>query len=620
MSLRTKLLLAQIPLAVALVAVGAISVFTVSALGASSQAILADNYRSVLAAQRMKEAIERLDSAALFLVVGHVDEARAQARQNVSRFEEELAVEERNITERGEREAAARLRASWDRYRAAFERLAAAVAGADLEATYFAELAPEFAAIKHDADAILDLNQDAMLRKSDAAFADAARRNQVVSVVALVALLVGLGASTVLTTRLLRPLDALTNAARRLGEGDAEVRAAVRTHDEIGELGREFNEMAERVSQYRQSTLGELLQAQETSQAAIDSLPDAVMVFDTQRNVTSLNEAAEKLLDAWHVPPGESPLVRAEPEVRSAIERVVDHVLAGRGPYAPRGFEEIVRVPASGGDSYLLPRASPLYGGAGVSGVTVILQDVTRLRRFDELRNDLVATVAHEFRTPLTSLRMAIHLCLEGAAGPLTAKQSELLYAGRDDCERLQRIVEDLLDLARLQSGKVDLALHPVRAAALLDDARERHLADARHRGVEIETDVILDLPEVLADRDRIALVLSNLITNAIRFTPSGETVRLGARLDEGVVRFEVRDRGPGVAPELRERIFDRFFRAPGAPPGGSGLGLSIAKEIVDAHGGRIGVEDDDDGGARFWFTLPVVGFDRGGSPPPTAR
>ncbi|MFN7951301.1 MAG: ATP-binding protein [bacterium] len=620
MSLRTKLLLAQIPLGIALAAVGGISVYTVAALGESSQTILADNYRSVLAAQRMKESIERMDSAALFVVAGHRDAAIEQATKHRPRFDEELLVEERNITESGERDAAARLRESWARYRERFDAFFALPTSPDLAARYFADLEPAFDAVKRNADAILDLNQDAMLHKSDAALASAAHMNQLMSLVSVVALLAGFGASSFLTTRLLRPLDDLANAARRLGEGDTEVRAVIRTEDEIGALGREFNQMAERVTQYRQSTLGDLLQAQETSQAAIDSLPDAVMVFDTQRNVTSLNEAAEKLLDAWHVPAGESPLVRAEPEVRSAIERVVEHVLAGRGAYLPRGFEETVRLPAGGVDTYLLPRASPLYGGAGVTGVTVILQDVTRLRRFDELRNDLVATVAHEFRTPLTSLRMAIHLCLEGAAGAITAKQAELLHAGRDDCERLQRIVDDLLDLARLQSGKVDLALHAVRAASLLDEARESHLADARHRSVEIEADVVVDLPEVLADRDRMALVLSNLITNAIRFTPSGETVRLGARLEDGNVRFEVRDRGPGVAADLRERIFDRFFRAPGAPPGGSGLGLSIAKEIVEAHGGRIGVEDNDDGGAVFWFTLPLAGVEGASSPPPTPR
>src|SRR6185369_11217788 len=153
-----------------------------------------------------------------------------------------------------------------------------------------------------------------------------------------------------------------------------------------------------------------------------------------------------------------------------------------------KGFEEAVKVPSSEGDRYFLPRATPVYEEqGGIAGATVILQDVTRLRRFDELRNDMVATVAHEFRTPLTSLRMAIHLCLEEAVGPLTPKQAELLWAGREDCERLQGIVDDLLDLSRIQSGRIELQLKPVAPGELLEGALHAHRAAAQAKGVTFE-------------------------------------------------------------------------------------------------------------------------------------
>ena len=258
-------------------------------------------------------------------------------------------------------------------------------------------------------------------------------------------------------------------------------------------------------------------------------------------------------------------------------------------------------------DRYLLPRATPVYGEAGdVRGATVILQDVTRLRRVDELRNDVVATVAHELRTPLTSLRMAIHLCLEQVAGPLTERQADLLYAGRDDCERLQSTVDELLHLARIQGGQITLDYRPTSPASLVETAIDGQGAAAAERHVQLETAVLPGLSDVRADRDRIRLVFANLLSNAIRHSPPGAVVTVRALPALTGVRFEVIDAGKGIPKELQAAVFEKFFRAPDAPPGGTGLGLSIAKEIVEAHGGQIGVESEIGRGSTFWFTLPA--------------
>jgi signal transduction histidine kinase len=266
-----------------------------------------------------------------------------------------------------------------------------------------------------------------------------------------------------------------------------------------------------------------------------------------------------------------------------------------------------VRVPAPEGERYLLPRATPVYtAGGAIGGATLVLQDVTRLRRFDELKNDVVATVAHEFRTPLTSLRMAIHLCLEGAAGPMTEKQVDLLQAGRQDCERLQSIVDDLLDLSRLQSGKVELNREPVGVGQLLDQALAQSRPQAQACQVELRSEDLVPGTSLEVDTDRLQLVFSNLLTNALRYSPKGGAVVLRARMAEQGVRFEVSDSGPGIPAEFRERIFEKYFRIPGAPSGSAGLGLYISREIVNAHGGDIGVESQLGQGSTFWFTIPL--------------
>jgi two-component system, NtrC family, sensor histidine kinase KinB len=332
------------------------------------------------------------------------------------------------------------------------------------------------------------------------------------------------------------------------------------------------------------------------------------VVFGVDGTVLNVNRAAEEVL-RLDVGTGDS-LGRVAPDARAVLERVRSHLLGGKGAYVPKGYEEAVRLESVEGDRWLLPRGSPVYGeGGGVAGATVILQDVTRLRRFDELKNDLVATVAHEFRTPLTSLRMAIHLCVEEAAGPLTEKQAELLHAGREDCERLQGIVDDLLDLSKLQSGRVVLEVRPVSAEEVLETALAPHRRVAEDKGVRLSAERQIDTVE--ADSERLQLVLSNLVANAVRHTPAGGEVVVRAREDGATrVRFEVQDSGEGIAPEHQARVFDKFYRVPGAGTGSAGLGLSIAREIVQAHGGELGLQSEVGRGSTFWFTLPRVRAD----------
>ena len=283
------------------------------------------------------------------------------------------------------------------------------------------------------------------------------------------------------------------------------------------------------------------------------------------------------------------------------------HVAAGHGTYVPKGLDEAVRITTSDGDRLLLPRAAPLYAEEGdVVGATIVFQDVTRLHRFEELSNDVVATVAHELRTPLTSLRMAVHLLAEQAVGPLTAKQGDLVFAAREDCDRLQSIVDELLDLSRIKADRIELRLATHDPEGVVRDAIDGQRSAAAARGVELRSELLPDTPAILADRERILLVLANLIGNAIRYGPAGGTVRIRATPQPGALRISVSDEGTGVPPAYRQAIFEKYVRVPGTPTGGAGLGLYIASEIVHAHGGEIGVEDTELG-ATFWFTVGLA-------------
>jgi signal transduction histidine kinase len=607
MKMRTKLLAAQLPLVAALAITIIVGSGVARALGRGSQDILKDNYRSVLAAQNMKESAERIDSGVMFAIAGHPEEGGKQIDVNMPKFENELEAQEQNITERGELQATQRLRGAWMAYSHEIARVRVSLAAGELRDRYFPDLLPRFLAVKDAADEILAMNQDAMIRKSDSAQRLAASSNTLLVGISVLGLVLALIASSFMTTRVLRPLSVVGQTARRLGEGDLAVRAKVSGKDELGDLAREINTMADHLQRYRQSSLGELLEAQLAAQATIDSLPDAVLVIALDGELRHANQAAETLLKV-QTDAGSSALTTLDPAVRAVIERLRHYIAGGHGAYVPKGLEEAIEVTTADGKRALLPRAAPLYAEEGdVVAATIVLQDVTRLRRFEELRNDLVATVAHEFRTPLTSLRMAVHLLSEETVGPLTRKQADLVFAAREECDRLQSIVDELLDLSRIQADRIELRTTALDPEELIHTVIDAHASEAEARHVHVLAEVLPGMPEIVADRERLQLVLDNLISNAIKYGPDGGDVTVRAAQQDGLMRIAVSDHGPGIPPEYQQAIFEKYVRVPGAPRGGAGIGLYIAHEIVRAHGGQIGVDSEPGKGSTFWFTVKTA-------------
>jgi K+-sensing histidine kinase KdpD len=249
-----------------------------------------------------------------------------------------------------------------------------------------------------------------------------------------------------------------------------------------------------------------------------------------------------------------------------------------------------------------------IRGDDELLGAAVVRTDVTRFHLLDQLKSDMVSTVSHELKTPLTSLQMAIHLLLEEVVGPLVPKQVELLLAARQDADRLLATINDLLDLTRIEQGRVRLDRHPTPAADLIGEAVERFEARARDAGVTVESAVAPGPPTVLADRERVGHVLDNLVHNALAHTDAGGSVRLWAGLQGASVRLAVTDTGQGIPAEHLPYLFEMFYRVPGSrSPRGAGLGLAITREIVVAHGGQLGVESRPGRGTTFTFTLPIA-------------
>ncbi len=615
LTLRYRIFLTLVPLLLLLAVVGSAGVALLLRLGNSINEILRENYRSVLAMERLAEAIERIDSSFQIAMSGRddaelVEKARRQYEEYWITYGKELEKEQNNITLPGEAELVHELDLLTQEYRSRGDDFFAS-AGNDAEQrqAYYGKpsgLLETFGKIKDVSKNILELNQKNM----EAAGRRAKQIAQesltwFAAGLALAIFLAGISAWHTVRTIVL-PMQAMTRAALEISAGNPDQVVPYVGRDELGQLAQAFNTMAHHLREYRQSQSAQLLRAQQTIQATIDSFPDPVLVIDLEGMVEMANPAARRLLGVvprqkgqaasgiWHPPePLRQPLTEA---------------LRGQRDFLPEGFDRAILAGSNGRERAMLPRILTIRDPHGHTlGAAVVLQDVTRLRLLDQVKSNLVATASHELKTPLTSIRLAVHLLLEETVGPLTPKQMELLLDARENSERLLAMVNNLLDLARLEKGSRQLDVHPESPDSLLQAAADavRHRAD--DKGVEILVEVPQGLPPVAVDASRLGHALRNLLDNALTYTDRGGRITLSASADSESVMLTVTDTGIGIPPEHVPHVFEKFFRVPGQSRGtGTGLGLAIVNEIVAAHGGTITCESRPSAGTTFHLRLPL--------------
>jgi PAS domain S-box-containing protein len=611
MSLKTRLLIGYGVFIAALVVLGAWSAWRLHDMGKVSRRIISENYDSVVAAQEMKESLERQDSAALFALLGAREKALVQLREHRARFNENFQKAAGNITELGESGAIEAIRQDRDIY---YERFDSFIAKATPETSlsapgilrdeYFTLLEPQFNKLRADCEHLLQLNQRAMLAKSEAARQVAQLWFYRTLLIAGILVAAGLWLAFFLANRIVGPLRELTTTTAKIAGGDLNAKVAVNSRDEVGLLAAEFNRMAERIRQLRTSDMGQLLVAQQTTEAAIDSLYDPVLVTDAEGHVTKLNLAAEEIFGSKKEYTG-----RHVGEVArdGRIAGAVAEALQLQRPVAVEGMASVLPLAVDGLERAFRLRTTPMRdGGRHLLGAVTLLEDITHLREIDRLKSEFIATASHELRTPLTSVQMGVHLLLERVAGDLTDKQVEVLSACREDCERLDKLMRDLLDLSRIEAGESKPTLEPIRTGDLVSAANQELRSQVEAKGLAFRVDVPVELPKVMADRSQVERVLTNLVVNAIRYTKQGE-IRISALRRGNFVAFSVSDTGAGVPHEYLPHIFDKFVQVPGAPTGGAGLGLAISRLIVEGHGGQISAQSESGKGSTFTFTLPVA-------------
>ena len=610
-TLRTRLLLGLSAFVGALILLGGWSAWHLWRMSALSERIMAENYISVVAVQDMKESLERQDSAGLFVLLNRWDLALAQLHDHRARFDAAYLRAAANITESGEADIVHTIGRTRDDYYRRFDRflLDARTSGRDRPSVpavdeYFRHIEPLFTELRGQCDQLLNVNQAAMRRKAAEAGTLARRWFSTTLAIALAMVVGGIGFAIPLSNSIIRPVRQLTDATSRMAAGHLDTVVEIRSRDELGVLAERFNDMATHIRQLRQSDLGQVRLAQQTAEAAVDSLYDPVIVTDGEGRVQRINRAAQQLFGAEAVVLGKRVQdVTDDPRLSMAV---LD-VLESEQTVASEESAAIVPLAVDGAQRSFRQRTTPMRDAEGrVVGAVMLLEDVTHMREIDRLKSEFVAGASHELRTPLTSLEMGVHLLLEATTGELSPKQRELLVMCRDDTLRLDRLVRDLLDLSKIESGEAAPQLAAVHVADLVAAALEPLRRQVDAGGLTLRIDTPSGLPQVSADRGQVERVLANLVSNAIRATDRGGDVHVFAAARDGHVAISVQDNGRGIPRDYLTRVFEPFVQVPNAPAGGAGLGLSISRRIVQAHGGQITVRSEPGQGTTFTFTLPV--------------
>ncbi len=599
-SLRNRLWLGFGSLLLILLVVSVMSVAVFTRYSHALEDVFHENYDSARYCDAMKESLDQLNKRAERLIwepaaaLG-IDQTAAQ-----SQFESSLNSELNNCTLPGEAEATRHLADLWQQYRGNYQTFENATA--DRSQFYEQDLLPRYEEMKQVAQHISDMNMSNMVSVDGQAKQTLLHvRNALLILVIAGTVLAALVVWTASVT-ILRPLKDLTQSARQIEAGNLDLNLPARSQDEIGKLAEAFNSMTSRLREFKRIDHDKLTRSQQTTQLAIDSLHDAVFVIGPDDTIEISNTAARNY---FGIEPGRSIANLGLNWLWPLYNEVKTH----HRPVDPRGYNSAIQLFVDGEERFLLPKAVPMLSADHRQlGVTAILVDVTQLRRVDEAKSSLVSTVSHELRTPLTSQRLLLGLLITSVGPLLSAPQRRMLEVAKADNDRLYRTIDDLLSISRIESGRVQFQFRPTPPAQIvrgsLDPLRQL-FADKKIRlGVHV-TD---DLPAVRSDAAAINSALTNVLSNALKFTPAGGEVTIAAELDEGEVVFSVCDSGPGIPPEFRSRIFEKFFRVPtSSGPSGAGLGLSIAKNIVEAHGGRMDFQCPAGGGTIFRIHLPLA-------------
>ena len=543
---------------------GILGIVSINKLSNDANGVLKNNHESLVYCNNMLKALENI-------------RIQKDAEQL---FEENLRKQENNITEVGEKEATTELANNFN----------------DLKAD--PADSSNYAEIRQSLIQILDLNEMAILRKNAAAQKTAEDAKLWLTVIFTILTLVAFTFIFNLPGIISEPISSLSEGIRNIADKNYKKRIYIKQDDEFGELAAAFNNMAAKLDEYESSNLAQIKFEKSRIETIINQMRDGIIGLDDRRNILFLNAVAEKLLGLKEV----DIIGRYSPDL--ALKNDLMRTLLQE----QKEEKEELKIYADNKESYFIKDTLNVTNNELVIGKVIVLRNITPFHELNEAKTNFIATVSHELKTPISSIKMSARLLNDERIGTLNHEQKELSGSIQEDAERLLKITGELLNMAQVETGNIQLKLQQTEPGSIIEQALLAVQLQAQQKNISLQKNIADPLPLINVDAEKTTWVLINFITNAIKFSPEKSVIEIHASRNGEAVEFLVRDYGRGIEEKYLTKIFDRYFKVPGNHERtGTGLGLAISKEFIEAQGGTIWVQSRLGEGSSFGFAFKIA-------------
>jgi len=561
--LKTKLSLGMSFLFIVILVFGIFGIFYITKLKDDATKIIQNNHESLVYANHMLQALNQISTDSIAL----------------STFEKNLKLQESNITEPGEREATESLRNYYEQFK---------------KSRYNTEIRSR---LSNSILLVSEINQHAILRKNE--IAQNTAENAIVVLTILFTLLTLVTFTFVINFPdvISKPIRALSEGISAIADKQYDKRIHLEQKDEFGDLANAFNTMAEKLDAYEHSNIAKITFEKSRIETIINQMKDGIIGLDEKRNILFFNIVAENLLGL-----NEKEIIgNYAPDI--ALKNDLMRILL-----VTDNEQKELKIYADNKESYFNKDVFSVTNGEKMIGQVIVLRNITPFHELNEAKTNFIATVSHELKTPLASIKMSASLLTNEKVGQFNEDQKELIHSIVDDADRLLKITGELLNMSQVETGNIQLKLQPVTPLQFIENALSTIQFQAQQKRIKLQIDEYQNLPKVMADQEKTSWVLINLLTNAIKYSAENGQIHLGYSINDTSLEIFVQDYGRGIEEKYLPKIFDRYFKVPGTHERtGTGLGLAISKEFIEAQKGLLKVTSSIGEGSYFSFSLPLA-------------